>query len=61
MPLATGLLVVEALARRVLLGHNPLLWLTEGPAVGINFVLLVMLFAAFLASMAERMSQAGRG
>ncbi len=61
LPLATGLLVAESLARRVLLGDNPLLWLTDGPKVGINFVLLVMLSAAFLASTAERVSQKGRG
>ena len=38
LPLAIGLLLAESFARRILLGDNPLLWFSQGPQVGINFV-----------------------
>jgi hypothetical protein len=50
LPLAIGLLLAESLVRRVFLGDNPLLWLSEGPKIGINFILLAMLAAAFVLS-----------
>ena len=60
LPLASGLLLAEAFARRILLGDNPLVWLSEGPQVGINFVLMVMLAVALLAALADRVLQAQR-
>jgi hypothetical protein len=54
IPLAAGLLLAESLARRVLLGDNPLLWITEGPKIGINFVLIVMLALAVVLSLTDR-------
>lgn len=60
LPLATGLLLAEALARRILLGDNPFLWLSEGSQVGINFVLMVMLAMALVAALLDRLG-AGRG
>jgi hypothetical protein len=54
IPLAAGLLLAEAFARRFLLGDNPLLWLTEGPKIGINFVLMAMLAGALIASLLDR-------
>lgn len=54
LPLAIGLLLAESLARRAFLGDNPLLWLTEGPKIGINFVLMAMLAGALVLSVTDR-------
>jgi hypothetical protein len=58
IPLAAGLLLAESLARRVLLGDNPLLWLTDGPKIGINFVLIAMLAAALVLAVTDRQGPA---
>lgn len=57
IPLAAALLLAESFARRILLGDNPLLWLSEGPKIGINFVLMAMLAAAFVLSVTDRSSK----
>lgn len=54
LPLAIGLLLAESFARRIILGDNPLLWLTEGPKIGINFVLIAALAVAFVLSITAR-------
>ena len=54
LPLAIGLLLAEAFARRILLGDNPLLWFSQGPQVGINFVLMSMLALALVAALVDR-------
>jgi hypothetical protein len=54
IPLAAGLLLAEALTRRLLLGDNPMLWFTQGPSIGINFVLMVMLAGALVLSVTDR-------
>jgi hypothetical protein len=48
LPLAIGLLLAESLARRFLLGDNPLLWIVQGPRLGINFALIAMLAGALV-------------
>lgn len=53
IPLAAGLLLAEAFARRILLGDNPLLWLSEGPKIGINFALMAMIAAALIAALLD--------
>jgi hypothetical protein len=53
IPLAAGLLLAESFARRFLLGDNPLLWFTEGPKIGINFVLMALLAAALVAAVLD--------
>jgi hypothetical protein len=55
LPLAIGLLLAEAFARRILLGDNPLLWFSQGPQVGINFVLMSMLALALVAALVDRL------
>jgi hypothetical protein len=55
LPLAIGLLLAESFARRILLGDNPLLWFSQGPQVGINFVLMVMLAVALVAALVDRL------
>lgn len=54
IPLAAGLLLAESLARRVLLGDNPLLWFSEGPKIGINFALIMALALAIVLSVTDR-------
>lgn len=61
LPLATGLLLAEAFARRILLGDNPLLWFSQGPQVGINFVLMTMLALALVASLLDRVRGSREG
>jgi hypothetical protein len=58
IPLAAALLLAESFARRILLGDNPLLWLSEGPKIGINFVLMAMLAVALALSLIDRMRNA---
>lgn len=55
LPLAIGLLLAESFARRILLGDNPLLWFSQGPQVGINFVLMAMLAVALVAALVDRL------
>lgn len=54
IPLAAGFLLAESFARRILLGDNPMLWLTEGPKVGINFVLMTALALTLVLSVTSR-------
>lgn len=54
IPLAAGLLLAESLARRVLLGDNPLLWFSEGPKIGINLALIMALALAIVLSVTDR-------
>ena len=54
LPLAIALLLAESVVRRVFLGDNPALWLTDGPKIGINFVLMAMLAGALVASALNR-------
>lgn len=54
MPLAIALLLAESLARRVVLGDNPLLWFSEGPKTGFNFWLMVLLALALCAALVDR-------
>jgi hypothetical protein len=61
LPLAIGLLLAEAFARRILLGDNPLLWFSQGPQVGINFVLMAMLAVALVAALVDGVLQRRRG